>query len=100
VLCVWRSVLKRLSGGGKKPEEETARKEEKQGTPGERTSVPEVIPADEYLGIDRLPYKMTREMMNMTAFWGQNQSSFKQAEEVTRGMFNFGITDDHIRKVT
>jgi hypothetical protein len=35
---------------------------------------------------------MTRQMMSMTAFWGQNQSSFKKAEEVMQGMLNFGIT--------
>jgi hypothetical protein len=57
-------------------------------------------PADEYLGIDQLPFKMTRQMMGMTAYWGQNQSSFKMAEEVMRGRLGYSISDELIRQVT
>jgi hypothetical protein len=59
-----------------------------------------VIPLDEYLGTDKLPFKMTKKMMVETAFWGQNQTSFKSAEKVMGEKFGIRITDDHIRKVT
>jgi hypothetical protein len=67
---------------------------------GVKERVKEVIPIDEYLGIDKLPYKMTSMMMNQTAFWGQNQSSFKKAEEVMNNMLNIKMTDELIRDVT
>jgi hypothetical protein len=41
-----------------------------------------VVPMDIALGIDALPFKMTREMMCEVSFWAQNQSSFKAAEEI------------------
>ncbi|MDR3301438.1 MAG: hypothetical protein LBT01_02760, partial [Spirochaetaceae bacterium] len=59
-----------------------------------------VIPLDEYLGTDKLPFKMTKKMMVETAFWGQNQTSFKSAEKISEAKFGIKITDDHIRKVT
>jgi hypothetical protein len=43
-----------------------------------------VIPLDEYLGTDKLPFKMTKKMLVETAFWGQNQTSFKSAERHRR----------------
>jgi hypothetical protein len=59
-----------------------------------------VAPVDEYLGIDKLPFKMTPQMMGLTAYWGQNQSSFKMAHEVMNGRLGYTISDDLIRKVT
>jgi hypothetical protein len=41
-----------------------------------------VVALDEYLGIAGLPFKMSRQMMGGTAFWGQNQGSYKKAEEI------------------
>lgn len=35
-----------------------------------------IIPLDEYLGIDKLPFKVSLKMMMEIAFWGQNQPSF------------------------
>jgi hypothetical protein len=82
-LCIRRSIL-RLTGG---PIDGGA-------------DIRERIPLDEYLGIDRLPFKMTRLMMVETAFWGQEQSSFKMAEKVLQGYYHAKITDCQIRKIT
>jgi hypothetical protein len=60
----------------------------------------EQIPLDEYLGIDSLPFKMTKLMMVETAFEGQNQISFKMAEKVLQERYRIKITDCQIRKVT
>lgn len=67
---------------------------------GEEGETREIVPLDEYLGIDRLPFKMTRLMMAEVAFWGQNQTSFKLAEKAVRKQHGVSMTDDQIRKVT
>ena len=67
---------------------------------GETEGPKEVIPLDEYLGIDDLPFKMTRQMMTEVAFWGQNQTSFKMSEEILKDKFGISITADLIRRVT
>jgi hypothetical protein len=67
---------------------------------GETEGPKEVVPLDEYLGIDKLPFKMTRQMMIEVAFWGQNQTSFKMAERILQKIYGVSITDDLIRKVT
>jgi hypothetical protein len=46
-----------------------------------------VIPLDEYPGTGRLPFRMTKKMMAETAFWGQNQTSFKSAEKIMEEKF-------------
>ncbi len=59
-----------------------------------------VAPVDQYLGIDRLPFKMTGSVMLECAYWAQNQVSFDRAEENlmrTRGLF---VNDDTIRLAT
>ena len=38
-----------------------------------------IIPLDEYLCIDKLPFKVSIKAMIEIAFWGQNQSSFQNA---------------------
>ena len=38
-----------------------------------------VTPLDIVLGIDDLPFKMTRKMMCEVTFWAQNQSSYSSA---------------------
>jgi hypothetical protein len=57
-------------------------------------------PVDEYLGIDKLPFKMTHQMMGMSAYGGQHQSSFKMACEVMNGRLGYTISDELIRQVT
>jgi hypothetical protein len=39
-------------------------------------------------------------MLGLSAYWGQNQSSFKMAEEVRRGRLGYSISDELIRQVT
>jgi hypothetical protein len=51
-----------------------------------------VIPMDIALGIDLLPFKMTRAMMCETAFWAQNQSSYKSAEMILKKINNESVT--------
>jgi hypothetical protein len=45
------------------------------------TNKDSIIPLDEYLEIDNLPFKITIPMMLEIAFWAQNQSSFEAAEK-------------------
>ncbi|GMO43691.1 MAG: hypothetical protein Ta2F_18890 [Termitinemataceae bacterium] len=59
-----------------------------------------VKPVDQFLKIDKLEHKMTERMINETAFWGQNQSSFEQAEYIMRDILGHSITDSTIQKVT
>jgi len=58
-----------------------------------------VVPLDIVLGIDSLPYKMTREMMCEVAFWAQNQSSFKATEEIVKKAHNVSIVAETTRQV-
>lgn len=37
-----------------------------------------MVPLDEYLCIDKLPFKISVKAMIEIAFWGQNQPSFKK----------------------
>ncbi len=46
-----------------------------------------ITPLDEYLGIDKLPFKASLKMMIKIAFWGQNQASFQKASD----MYIYGI---------
>jgi hypothetical protein len=66
----------------------------------ERERVKERVPLDEYLGIEGLPFKMTKRMMDETAFWGQNQLSFHMAEQIIQKLYGAGITDEHVREIT
>jgi uncharacterized alpha-E superfamily protein len=49
-----------------------------------------VVPMDIALGIDSLPFKMTRAMMCEVAFWAQNQSSYKSAEMILKKLMARG----------
>jgi hypothetical protein len=60
----------------------------------------EIIPLDEYLKINRLPFKMTHAVMSEAAFWGQNQSSFKMAETIMREKQGIEVSDSRIRQTT
>jgi hypothetical protein len=52
----------------------------------------ETVPLDEYLGITRLPFKMTKGMMDETAFRGQNQLLFRMAEEIVQKLYETRMT--------
>lgn len=69
-------------------------------TSGEGGRREELIPLDDYLEITELPFKMSREMMGETAFWGQNESSFKSAETMLRKSIPTQITDTLIEEGT
>ena len=56
-----------------------------------------VVPMDIALGIDGLPFKMTREMMCEVSFWAQNQTSFKAAEEIIYKVYGVLIEACKIR---
>lgn len=59
-----------------------------------------IIPLDEYLGIDKLPFKVSVRAMSEIAFWGQNQSSFKRASEIIKRVHNIEISANNVRKIT
>jgi len=58
-----------------------------------------IVPMDMMLGIDKMPYKMTREMMCEVAFWAQNQSSFKATETVLKKIYGIGVASETVRKI-
>ena len=57
-----------------------------------------VVPLDIRLGIEKLPFKMTVGAMLTTAYWAQNQMSYRRASEygapddpfAPKGMTHFG----------
>jgi hypothetical protein len=53
---------------------------------------------DTILGIDVLPFKMTREMCEVS-FWAQNQTSFKATEEIIYKVHGIMLGASTIRKV-
>ncbi len=59
-----------------------------------------IVPLDEYLGIDKLPFKVSIRAMIEIAFWGQNQSSFKRAKEIIKQVYNIDISVNNVLKVT
>jgi hypothetical protein len=94
-----------FSGSGQKVESETAtisgdEHPDAPCAPAVAGKSKTAMPVDEYLGIAGLPFKMTKQMMGETAYWGQNQSSFKMAHEVMNGRLGHQISDELIREVT
>lgn len=59
-----------------------------------------IVPLDEYLGIDKLPFKVSIRAMLEIAFWGQNQPSFKKASKIIKRIYNIDISPDMTLKVT
>lgn len=59
-----------------------------------------VIPLDEALGVHRLPFKMSVDLMLECAFWAQNQSSYEAAEQALLRVSGIRVNDDTIRQVT
>ena len=58
------------------------------------------MPLDEYLGIDKLPFKVSIRAMIEIAFWGQNQSSFKRTKEIIRRIYNIEVCTNNVLKIT
>lgn len=63
-------------------------------------NITRVVPLDEALGIDRLPFKMSVQLMLRCAYWAQNQCSYQAAEDTILDIMKLKINDDTIRKVT
>ncbi len=59
-----------------------------------------IIPLDEYLGINKLPFKVSVRAMVEIAYWGQNQSSFKKSKEIIKRIYNIDISVNNILKIT
>jgi len=57
-----------------------------------------IAPLDCFLGIDKLPFKMTAAVMLECAYWAQDQISFQRAEEKLKKTLHLSIDDDTIRK--
>ena len=58
-----------------------------------------VAPMDEYLGIDRLPFKVTCDMALYIAKMAIGESSYKDAEIRMKEDFGIQISDDRIRDI-
>ena len=59
-----------------------------------------IVPLDEYLGIDKLPFKVSIRAMIEIAFWGQNQPSFKRAKEIIKRVHNIDISYVTVMNIT
>lgn len=59
-----------------------------------------IIPLDEYLGINNLPFKVSIKAMIEIAFWGQNQSSFQKASKVINRNLGIEISSNNVLKIT
>ncbi len=63
-------------------------------------NIKSISPLDCALGIDKLPFKMTMNMMLRVAYFAQNQISYQSAEDAVRNIYGLTINDDTIRLVT
>jgi hypothetical protein len=59
-----------------------------------------IIPLDEYLGIDKLPFKVSIKAMIEISFWGQNQPSFQKSKEIINRTLNIDISYVTVMKIT
>lgn len=59
-----------------------------------------VAPLDIYLGIDKLPFKISPNLMLQIVFWCQNQGSYQAAEDMIRATLGITVNDDTMRQVT
>jgi len=60
----------------------------------------EIIPLDELLGINYLPFKMTKLVMLEVAYMGQMLSSYNQASEELEKKLGYKISTSLVRDVT
>lgn len=64
----------------------------------EKEGVKSIAPLDCFLGIDRLPFKISAAVMLECAYWAQDQISFQRAEEKLKRTMGVSVDDDTIRK--
>ena len=57
-----------------------------------------VVPLDDWLGVSRLPFKMSVKAMLEVAFWAQNQCSYQRAEEILKRS-GVMVNDTTVREV-
>jgi len=57
------------------------------------------MPLDEYLNMDKLPYKATKKAMLKIAYYAQNQTSFGAASKLFREEFGIEISAKQIEKI-
>ena len=55
---------------------------------------------DSYLGLSGLPFKITPATMLKIAYWAQNQSSYRRAEDAISEALHIVVDNDTIRNVT
>ncbi len=58
------------------------------------------VPKDEYLKIDKLPFKITKLMMVEMSFYAQNQVSFEHAKYMIKKNLNIETNAETIREVS
>ena len=58
-----------------------------------------VIPLDMALGIDKLPFKVSPQMMLDIARRAINASSYEELQQTYKEDWNIEISDDHIRRI-
>ena len=59
-----------------------------------------VVPMDSYLGLAGLPFKITPAAMLKIAYWAQNQSSYRRAEDAISEVLRVNVDNNTIRQVT
>lgn len=59
-----------------------------------------IVPLDEYLRIDKLPFKISIRAMIEIAFWGQNQPSFVKAKEIIKRVNEIDLSYVTVMNVT
>ena len=55
---------------------------------------------DSYLGLSGLPFKVSPAAMLKIAYWAQNQSSYRRAEDAIAQALHIAVDNDTIRNVT
>jgi len=58
-----------------------------------------VVPLDIRLGVDKLPFKMTVGAMLKTAYWAQNQMSYRRASDAICSVSKIETNPETVRKV-
>lgn len=59
-----------------------------------------IIPLDEYLGIDKLPFKVSIRAMIEIAFWGQNQPSFQKTSKIIKRVHGIELSYVTVMNIT
>lgn len=59
-----------------------------------------IVPLDEYLEIDKLPFKVSIKAMIEIAFWGQNQPSFLKASEIIFRVHSIKLSSFTVKNIT